>query len=90
MTTTTTDDLNLREGAGTNYEIIKVLPKGSGVTIIDGPWYLVTASGEKGWVSGKYLDLDGVPAAVLTAAQRTFPRSGSGLIGLFRYRITFE
>lgn len=59
--TTTTADLNLRTGAGTDNDVILTIPKGTEVSITGDPWYPVTVSGKSGWVSGKYLDLDGVP-----------------------------
>lgn len=58
----TTDSLNLRTGAGTHKEIIKVLPKGTKVTWYGfytkyngAEWYLVAVDGITGFVSSAYL-----------------------------------
>ncbi len=57
----TTDYLNLRSGAGTNYSIIKVIPKNTSVTVIDeskGNWLKVKLSdGTTGYCSSDYLDI---------------------------------
>lgn len=59
--TVTVDSLNLRSGAGTNYNILKKLSKGSKVTIIEtlNGWYKVNANGTSGYVSSEYVHLDG-------------------------------
>ncbi|RSD26972.1 SH3 domain-containing protein [Mesobacillus subterraneus] len=61
----TTNNLNMRSGAGTNYKVIKTIPKGKQVTAFEqnGNWYKVsysyTLNGKKvtksGWVAGAYL-----------------------------------
>ncbi|WP_062353930.1 SH3 domain-containing protein [Bacillus kwashiorkori] len=57
----TTENLNLRTGAGTNYSIIVTIPKNTIITAIDknNNWYKVnytTGSTTKtGWVSGDYI-----------------------------------
>ncbi|MCC8156221.1 MAG: DUF4366 domain-containing protein [Oscillospiraceae bacterium] len=53
--------LNLRTGAGTEYEVIGQLLPGTEVEVIgqaDG-WYLVTVSGQTGYVYGDYLEVTG-------------------------------
>lgn len=52
----TTAAVNLREGAGTSYDIIKVLPKGTKVTIVKrgDSWTKVKALGETGYISNAY------------------------------------
>ena len=62
MTGTTTANLNLRKGAGTSYAVIRVLPKGTQVSISgqpvmvgSTPWYKVTEGEDTGWVSGAFL-----------------------------------
>ncbi|MCD8256940.1 MAG: DUF4366 domain-containing protein [Oscillospiraceae bacterium] len=53
--------LNLRTGAGTEYEVIGQLLPGTEVEVIgqaDG-WYLVTVSGQIGYVYGDYLEVTG-------------------------------
>lgn len=55
----TTADLHLREGAGTNFKSIQVLPKGTEVNVLSesGGWseVFVCSSKTKGWVSNKYI-----------------------------------
>lgn len=65
--TTTTALLNLREGAGTNYEIIDVIPNGTTVEVLSDPWYKVTANGDTGWVSGAFLDFSATPEPPISA-----------------------
>ena len=49
--------LNLRSGAGTNYSIIKVLYKGTNVTVLSSSngWSKVSVNGTIGYVSSTYL-----------------------------------
>ncbi|MCC8099777.1 MAG: SH3 domain-containing protein, partial [Clostridiales bacterium] len=62
-TATTACALNLRSGAGTSYSVVKVLPKGAAVTVLDksnSSWYKVSytdASGKSwtGYASARYL-----------------------------------
>ncbi len=58
-TKTTTADLNLREGKGTQFKAISVLPKGTDVSIIDveGEWSRIFVCSNKltGFVNNKYL-----------------------------------
>lgn len=61
-TATTTDVLNMRSGAGTNYSVLQVLPKGTKLTVVDSTsnsgWVKVkTSSGKTGWCSRQYLSL---------------------------------
>ncbi|MBS4202189.1 SH3 domain-containing protein [Bacillus sp. FJAT-49732] len=53
----TTDNLNMRTGAGTTYKVVTVIPKGKQVTLLSkhGTWYKVTYSGKTGFVSSAYL-----------------------------------
>lgn len=55
--TKTTANLNLRDGAGTGYGVIAVIPNGSTVTINGDAWYPINYESKNGWVSGKYLDM---------------------------------
>lgn len=59
ITKTTTSDLNLREGAGTNFSVVEVLKKGSEVIVVseENNWSQVVycANKSKGWVSSAYL-----------------------------------
>lgn len=53
----TTSNLNMRTGIGTKYRVIKVLKKGTKVTIKSSSrgWNKITVGGKTGWVSAKYL-----------------------------------
>lgn len=53
----TTANLNLRSGASSTYRVVKVLKKGTRVSVSStkGSWSQVAASGKTGWVSSKYL-----------------------------------
>lgn len=55
----TSADLNLRDGAGTQYKVLSVLPKGTELNIVDveGDWRKVFVCSNKllGFVSSKYL-----------------------------------
>ncbi|MFE2860986.1 N-acetylmuramoyl-L-alanine amidase [Sphingobacterium multivorum] len=57
VTKVNTSDLNLRSGPGTNFGVLKVLPRGTRVNVISssGSWSNVEALGVKGWVSTQYL-----------------------------------
>ena len=57
---TATTNLNLREGPGTNYDLIDSIPSKSIVLVLghnNGNWYKVKYNGQEGWVSGDYLKL---------------------------------
>ncbi|GER24400.1 hypothetical protein NCCP1664_28950 [Zafaria cholistanensis] len=53
----TAANLNLRSGAGTGYRVLKVLSKGTSVTVVSvkGTWSQVKAGSTTGWVSTSYL-----------------------------------
>ena len=66
-TATTTDVLNMRSGAGTNYSVLQVLPKGTKLTVVDSTshsgWVKVkTSAGKTGWCSREYLSLSSASA----------------------------
>lgn len=88
-TATTTDYLNLRDGAGTDKKVILTLSKGVTVTVLDdsnAQWTKVqTSSGKQGYCSKQYLSISnssttGTPtsgtSAVTTSALNL--RSGAG------------
>lgn len=54
---TVSGNVNLRKGAGTNYGVIKVIPKGSEVTVIQlgKSFSKVKRGASTGWISNKYL-----------------------------------
>lgn len=53
----TTANLNLRSGASSKHRVVKVLKKGTAVSVIStqGTWSKGTAGGKTGWVSSAYL-----------------------------------
>ena len=55
---TVSGSVNLRKGAGTNYGVIKVIAKGSEVTVIQlgKRFSKVSSRSTKGWISNKFLD----------------------------------
>ncbi len=59
-TATTTANLNLRTGAGTNYNIITTIPKGKNVTVLDNSgsvWVKVQYGSSQGYCSREYLNI---------------------------------
>lgn len=63
--------LNLREGPGTNYNAIVVMPGGISVSVMGSPvngFYPLTFHGTKGWASGDYL----------TSSAPNLPNPGNG------------
>jgi hypothetical protein len=52
--------LNLRSGPSTSYSILRTMPSGAVVDVLEGPsngWYRVRFQGLEGWASGAYLAL---------------------------------
>lgn len=80
----TTEELNLRKGAGTKYGIKKVLPKDAVVTVLKtsktGKWLKVRAGASTGWVSSAYVGFNQTNSTV--NAKANF-RTGAGT----KYRI---
>ena len=57
---TSSTGLNLREGPGTNYDVIKSIPKDSEVEILDdneSGWLNIRHNGDQGWVSEDFIDI---------------------------------
>ena len=55
------DNANMRKGASTNYEVIKVLSEGEKVKVIsslDGWYKLQNSDGKTGWVHSSHIDTD--------------------------------
>lgn len=54
---TTTGDVNLRTGAGNSFKIIKVLKKGTAITVLNkgAKWSYVNAGGTEGYVYNAYI-----------------------------------
>ncbi|MER0236981.1 DUF1236 domain-containing protein [Fulvimarina sp. MAC8] len=59
---TSTTDLNVRAGPGSNYEIVGVIPTGEAATFDGcteaGSWCRVTVNGTQGWAAAQYLTTD--------------------------------
>ena len=56
----TGNDVNMREGPGTEYRIVNCLPRGAYVTVTDrssAPWYCVEFDGSVGFMSASFLDI---------------------------------
>src|SRR5687768_10132048 len=53
------EGLNMRDGPGPEYEVLRVIPEGQVVDILGGPengtWWNVGYEGYVGWCSGDYL-----------------------------------
>lgn len=65
----TTDDVNLRAGPGTSYDVIAVIPIGTEVAAHTEPeqgFIQVAAQGQRGWMSAAYLS---APGSVLAQSQ---------------------
>lgn len=77
-TATSTDALNVRSGAGTNYSVVQVIGNNTKVSILDtslGSWFKVMlSSGTTGYCSADYLNVSG-KATVSTAL---YLRKGAG------------
>lgn len=61
-----TANLNLRDGASTSHAILRVIPEGASVTVVDANpqsgWYHVRYAGTVGWSIGTYLKRPGAVA----------------------------
>lgn len=69
--------LNLRQGPGTNYDVLVVMPGGISVDVMGDPqngFYPVTFHGTKGWASGDYLST----APVNVPSPTPSPGNGNG------------
>ncbi len=89
-TATTTDYLNLRQGAGTNYKVVVTLSKGVSVTVLDNSnaqWAKVqTTDGKQGYCSKQYLKFASTgsttpPANNTPPSNNTPPASGTTTTG---------
>ncbi len=81
QTATTTDYLNLRSGAGTNYSVLLTLGKGVTASVLDNSnsgWVKVsTQNGTEGWCSRQYLTISGSPSQTSSSSGGS-SSSGSG------------
>ncbi|HSP48211.1 MAG TPA: SH3 domain-containing protein, partial [Clostridiaceae bacterium] len=75
----TTENLNLRSGAGSNYGILKTMPKGTVVEVIgtSSYWKKVVYAGITGWCSGNFLTATTVTAPAPTPPPVTAPSGGT-------------
>lgn len=78
--------LNLRSGAGTNYSIIKVLYKGTNVTVLSNSnnWSKVSVNGTIGYVSSAYLSSASEAAEDITSNDN----SSTETVQYYRYTNT--
>ena len=69
--TVTTDDVNMREGPGTEYRVLECLPLGAVVNVTDpsGSWYGVEYQGLSGYVAAQFLQLQEDRVTSSTAAE---------------------
>jgi len=98
--TVTGNEVYLRSGPGINYRVVDVLPKGAKVTVTDtsnSSWYAVNYGILTGFMSSRYLDMDGESGSVVEASPssdgedgyinamyvrfRSGPSSGSTVLG---------
>jgi len=72
-TGTTTENLNLRTGAGTNHSIIRTLPRGTQITILSesNGWMRVRIGTQEGWVSAQYVSVSGSGGSTTTPPATT-------------------
>lgn len=80
-TAVTTDALNMRAGAGTNYTVLTVIPRGTTVTLTGqsaNGFYGVTWNGKTGWSSSTYLRVSSGSAPAPTTPAPTQPPATSG------------
>ena len=87
--------VRMRSGAGTNYDILKTLDKGTIVelTAVEGDWYRISYEGQRGYVSAQYITrydtASGLNAAGKVTADvlniRAAARSGSTSLGTVTY-----
>ncbi|MBR3502859.1 MAG: SH3 domain-containing protein [Clostridia bacterium] len=74
--------VNLRAAASTGSKVIKILDKGTTVSLngLNGSWYQVTVGGVSGYVSSQYVNTQGVrpTAAPVEDAETTFATPLSG------------
>ncbi|RFC62961.1 DUF1236 domain-containing protein [Fulvimarina endophytica] len=89
-----TTDLNVRAGPGSNFPIVGVLPTGDSATLDGcndaGNWCRVTVDGTQGWASAQYLttDVDGETVVVVQRREAapeaiptvTYEESGAGAV----------
>lgn len=104
LSATTTDYLNLRQGAGTNTRVLLTLSKNVPVSVLDnsnGQWAKVcTSSGKVGYCFKQYLNFSGSSSSSsssqLTAVttdvlnMRTGPSTGYGIVSILQNRTSLK
>jgi len=88
-------DVRVRSGAGTGYDILKTLDKGTLVelTVQEGDWYRISYDGARGYIASQYVtrydSATGLSGAGKVTADvlniRSAPRSGSTSLGTVSY-----
>jgi hypothetical protein len=79
--TVTAEALNVRSGPGANYATVGVLYKGDAVNVLarnqDGSWLSIAKGDLKGWVSAKYVEVQGdISTLPVAAAEAATPVPG--------------
>ena len=88
-------DVRVRSGAGTGYDILKTLDKGTLVelTVQEGDWYRISYDGARGYIASQYVtrydSATGLSGAGKVTADvlniRSAPKSGSTSLGTVSY-----
>ncbi len=73
---------NIRAGAGTGFNVVSAVQTGNRIQVIDRasdsegyPWYrVVTPSGDRGWIAGQLIQIDGDAAPARPVPARPTPR----------------
>ncbi len=67
-----TSDVNLRSGPGMEFDVLRLLPEGTTLTVAaaEGPWSKVTVEGQSGYVWGAYTSSNAGAAAVTAPGTR--------------------
>ncbi|MFC9936000.1 MULTISPECIES: D-alanyl-D-alanine carboxypeptidase family protein [Micrococcaceae] len=79
-TARTTANLNMRTGAGAGNRLLLTIPKGKSVQLTGSKksgWYQVRYSSKTGWVSGKYLKNNSMPAAPKKDSKKSSPEKST-------------
>jgi uncharacterized protein YraI len=88
---TTISNVNFRTGAGTNFSVIRRLPRGTTVGITGrnstGTWLRVVVDGQEGWLSSSYVTASGSLTSLpvtdaATTANTTTSSGGSAIPGV--------
>ena len=91
-TGTTTANLNVRKGAGTNYGIITTLPQGTTVTIVAKDnatgWYKISYNGAYGYISNAYVTINSTGTTIDPTVIQDFPYADEMVeVGLTYWRV---